>query len=177
MISTQKLSAGLRFLNLRDVRNIFGFVSDDEARKHLQWLGVPIWKYRRDCRLAGTQEERITTPVERVLAMSLEMALFAHLLPGGPGISDPSLRDSDPAEPMQVDNLPDGVHNVSEALRCPDYWLLFKEQPHALQLMVALAGQLYGPYEEGVIRRRLEALGDLLIRRTKGQKKKKKKDA
>jgi hypothetical protein len=91
--------------------------------------------------------------------MSLEMALFAHLLPGGPGISEEAC--------PRVDNLPDGVHNVSEALRCPDYWLLFKEQPHALQLMVALAGQLYGPYDEGIIRRRLEALGDLLIRRTK----------
>ena len=193
MINAQKLSPGLRLLNLRDVRDIFGFVTYEDTREHLKWLGIPIWKYKREVVVPGQaflpEEEdgkyapmcknpkeavRKVAVVERVLAIAVEMALFAHLLPGGPGIGPP-----DDVESMTVDSLPEGVKNLpaGDALRCPDYWRMFQQDPHALQLMVALAGQLYGPYEEGIIKRRLEQLGNFLIRRARKTKQKKKKTA
>jgi hypothetical protein len=164
-INTEKLSSGLRMLSLRDVQKVFLFPSLASVRQLLEALSIPIFDYP-----VVVPGSPVRIKEEKVLAMSLEIALFAHLLPGGSHLhvvdpeaeSDPvSPFPEPPAAPVTVTNA---VRELSGVLRCLDYWRLFQENPHALQLMVALAALMYGPYDEREVLNRLGALGDWILK-------------
>ena len=162
----EKLSSGLRFLALRDVQKIFGLTSLDATRALLNHFDppVPTFTYTREAKVSvatgenpGATAKTVTFHEEKVLAMSLELAMFSYLLPGGPGIH------LDANVPPAFTSIPEGTRQLSGALRCLDYWALFKENPHALQLMVALSALMYGPQDMKELLRRLWALGDFIM--------------
>lgn len=167
----EKLSSGLRFLALRDVQKIFGLPSLAATRDLLNHFDppVPTFTYTRTATVPGAAtakqwkedipvpDKTVTFDEEKVLAMSLELAMFSYLLPGGPGIH------LDANVPPAFTTIPEGTRQLSGALRCLDYWELFKENPHALQLMVALSALMYGPQDMKELLRRLWALGDFIM--------------
>lgn len=157
----EKLSSGLRFLALRDVQKIFGLSSLDSARALLNHFDppVPTFTYIRKVEMAaavGAPPTYTEFPEEKVLAMSLELAMFSYMLPGGPGIH------LDANVPPAFTSLPEGTRQLTGALRVIDYWGLFRENPHALQLMVALSALMYGPQDMKELLKRLWALGDFI---------------
>lgn len=154
MLDTEKLSPGLRFLSLRDVKAYFNLRDEDTARKLcVEHLDLGIFLYNRV--VPATERcKAVEIAEEKVLAIALEMAMFAHLLPHGPGIN---LNN-----PPHAQTLPDAVRS-NEAFRVPDYWYALRADPHKLQLMVALAATLYGPFDDKALHNRLSALGDLLL--------------
>ncbi len=152
----EKLSSGLRFLALRDVQKIFGLTSLDATRDLLNHFDpcVPTFTYTRT---ATVSDKTVTFHEEKVLAMSIELAMFSYLLPGGPGIH------LDANVPPAFTSLPEGTRQLTGALRCLDYWTMFKKNPHALQLMVALSALMYGPQDMKELLQRLWALGDFIV--------------
>ncbi len=169
----EKLSSGLRFLALRDVQKIFGLSSLDAVRDLLAHFDppVPTFTYTREAKMPvapkfdpgridamphGDSAETVTFHEEKVLAMALELAMFSYLLPGGPGIH------LDANVPPKFNTIPEATRQLSGAMRCLDYWKLFRRDPHALQLMVALSALMYGPQDSKELLKRLWALGDFI---------------
>jgi hypothetical protein len=162
----EKLSSGLRFLALRDVQKIFGLRSLDAARDLLNHFKpcVPTFTYDRTATVPVASgdghpalDKTVTFREEKVLAMALELAMFSYLLPGGPGIH------LDANVPPKFTAIPEATRQLSGAMRCLDYWALFRKNPHALQLMVALSALMYGPQDMKELLKRLWALGDFII--------------
>lgn len=157
MANTDCMTAGLRMLALRDIRNIFDFRNDDAARNFLALLNIPTLTYSRHVKEAGHE---VVFPEERALAMSVELAFYAAMLPGGEGVH----LDSTFKNP--IDSLPDGLTRLNKSFRIQEYWKLFQRNPHHLQLMVALSALMYGSQDERELHKRLWALGDYLYRET-----------
>ena len=146
------LSPACRFLTLVEIQKKFN-LSAERARTFLKMLGVPVLRY-----VERHFPESTTNLQELVLAPAFEAALFANMMPGGPGIEIP-----DPNLPPVVDSLPEAVYNLSGAFRVLDYWDLFKRNPQAIHLVIALCHLMYGSISEKELKARLWALGDLLL--------------
>lgn len=147
------LSPACRFLTLSEIKHKFS-MSTSRARTFLKMLGVPIVRYMK-----GPDNEVSNTNIsELVLAPAFEAALFANMMPGGPGIEIP-----DPNLPPVVDSLPEAAYTLSGAFRVLDYWDLFKRNPQAIHLIIALCHLMYGPISEKALKDRLWLLGDLLL--------------
>ena len=147
------LSPACRFLTVAEIQQKFN-LSASRTRTFLKLLGVPILRYMK-----GPENEMSYTNIsELVLAPAFEAALFANMMPGGPGIEVP-----DPNLPPVVDSLPEAAYTLSGAFRVLDYWDLFKRNPQAIHLVIALCHLMYGPISERALKDRLFLLGDLLL--------------
>jgi hypothetical protein len=176
VLETEKLSPGLRFLSFRDVQSYFGLKSIEAARELcVDLLDLGTLKYHRvvsppDTTGKTDRQNKVEFVEEKVLAIALEMALFAHLLPFGRGI-DLTADPIKPARPSVMDAVRENA-----AFSVPEYWQALRKDPHKLQLMVALSALLYGPHEEKELHSRLHALGDFLTNKAVRTYKKKEKE-
>ncbi len=176
-VVAEKLSPGIRLLTVRDVKQILTLISEDDARLLLSVLGVPILKHFRQVPQQSPDDAIHVFTEERVLAMALELALFAHLCPGGPGLDltaydlELGLFAPKSEDAMRARGYGRGALHSPEkaayhlkcgALRSLDYWKMFRSEPYMLQLMIALAALMYGSQDEKELKKRLSALGTLI---------------
>lgn len=147
------LSAASRFVTLLEIQRIFRLRDEVDARHLCAALNIPLFEWVQTA--SGSPGG---VPQAAVLAATLETALFAALMPGGPGV-----RLEDPNLPPVADTLPDAVAHLSGVFRVLDYWDVFRANPQALQLVIALTHLMYGAAKESVLKERLWALGDLIL--------------
>lgn len=125
-----------KLITLTEIQQLFGLSAEGVSRL-LGELKIPVLLAEDD-----TQSG--------VLAMSLEIAMLGRLLPGGMGVD-------------ATETAHRGIDLASFTAGLLPHWDAFRDNPVQLTLLGALGALLYGHHDEDDLKRRLWALGDLLI--------------
>ncbi len=128
-----------RLIRLTEIQQLFGL-----SRGGVEWLLLQL-----KIPVIHTEDRTQTA----VLAMSLELGMLGALLPGGCGLAA-----IEGGQGVLTENALLGF--------CPGtlpHWDEYRKNPVQLALLGALGSLLYGYHDEVDLKRRLWALGDLLI--------------